>query len=209
MLNVPYQKVADCPSRHGMSDNIAPSLTLRVCQVFKQVLRGCTNGFEFGNETGQCSVSYNDVSSIEFFVHTIDRSLAIAPGGSQRVAFDFSGQPAPTGILITHAHPDHIGGLPKVQQATDAEVWCHPLEKPVIEGKQPIVVGFLIDLSNNTRIHWKTYQDAILELVWNLMPGDKRYTGYLISYANDAELRQQVALTAANLQEPARGAAGS
>ena len=55
--------------------------------------------------------------------------------------------------------------------------------------KQPIVVGFLIDLSNNTRIHWKTYQDAILELVWNLLPGDKRYTGYLISYANDAELR--------------------
>ena len=54
--------------------------------------------------------------------------------------------------------------------------------------KQPVVVGFLIDLSNNTRIHWKTFQDAILELVWNLLPGDKRYTGYLISYANDAEL---------------------
>src|ERR1035437_2845658 len=32
------------------------------------------------------------------------------------------------------------------------------------EEKQPIVAGFLIDLSNNSRIHWKTYQDAILEL---------------------------------------------
>ena len=42
-------------------------------------------------------------------------------------------------ILITHAHPDHIGSLPEVQQATGAEVWCHPLEKPVIEGQQPIV----------------------------------------------------------------------
>jgi len=50
------------------------------------------------------------------------------------------------------------------------------------------VVGFLIDLSNNSRIHWKIYQDAILELVWNMLPGDKRYTGYLISYANTADI---------------------
>ena len=54
--------------------------------------------------------------------------------------------------------------------------------------KQPIVVGFLIDMSNNTRLHWKRYQDSVMELVWNLLPGDKQYTGYLISYGNDAEL---------------------
>ena len=54
--------------------------------------------------------------------------------------------------------------------------------------KQPIVAGFLVDLSNNSRIHWKTYQDAILELVWHLLPGDKRYTGYLISYGNTADI---------------------
>jgi len=54
--------------------------------------------------------------------------------------------------------------------------------------RQPIVVGFLIDMSNSMRIHWSKYQDAILELVWNLLPGDPRYRGYLISYANEAEL---------------------
>jgi Ca-activated chloride channel family protein len=54
--------------------------------------------------------------------------------------------------------------------------------------KQPIVVGFLIDLSNSSKIHWKTYQDAILELIWGLLPGDPRYSGYLISYSNEAEL---------------------
>src|SRR5215472_3059947 len=27
---------------------------------------------------------------------------------------------------------------------------------------QPVVVGFLIDQSNNARIHWKKYQDAVI-----------------------------------------------
>ena len=53
---------------------------------------------------------------------------------------------------------------------------------------QPIVVGFLIDLSNSTRTHWGTYKDAIKELIWGLLPGDKRYTGYLITYSNEAEV---------------------
>ena len=54
--------------------------------------------------------------------------------------------------------------------------------------RQPVVIGFLIDQSNSSRIHWSKYQDAILELVWNLLPGDKKYTGYLIQYANTANL---------------------
>lgn len=54
---------------------------------------------------------------------------------------------------------------------------------------QPVVVGFLVDLSNNTRIHWKNYQDAAVELVLNLLPGDKKYSGYLISYSNEPELQ--------------------
>lgn len=56
---------------------------------------------------------------------------------------------------------------------------------------QPIVIGFLVDTSSNMRIHWKTFQEAILELVWGLLPGDpgnKRYSGYLITYGNGAEL---------------------
>jgi Ca-activated chloride channel family protein len=54
---------------------------------------------------------------------------------------------------------------------------------------QPVVVGFLIDLSNNSRIHWKLYQDAAIELVLNLLPGDKKFSGYLVSYGNQAELQ--------------------
>ncbi|MBI3207761.1 MAG: VWA domain-containing protein [Candidatus Solibacter usitatus] len=56
------------------------------------------------------------------------------------------------------------------------------------ERNQPVVVGFLLDLSNASRLHWKTYQEAARELVWNLLPGDSKYSGYLIGYHTEAEL---------------------
>ncbi len=56
------------------------------------------------------------------------------------------------------------------------------------ERSQPVVVGFLLDMSSATRIHWKVYQDAAIDLVLNLLPGDKKFSGYLVSYGNDAEL---------------------
>ncbi len=54
--------------------------------------------------------------------------------------------------------------------------------------KQPVVVGFLVDLSNSTRIHWSKYEEAIEELVLDLLPGDPRYAGYLIGYSSESEL---------------------
>ncbi len=54
---------------------------------------------------------------------------------------------------------------------------------------QPVVAGFLIDMSNAMKIHWKTYQDASTELILNLLPGDKKFSGYLITYGNEAELQ--------------------
>ena len=54
--------------------------------------------------------------------------------------------------------------------------------------KQPTVIGFLVDMSNNSTIHWQNYKDAVKEMVWGLLPNDKNYTGYLISFSNTAEL---------------------
>ncbi len=57
------------------------------------------------------------------------------------------------------------------------------------ERSQPVVAGLLVDTSNASRLHWKNYSDAAIELVQNLVPGDNpKFSGYLISYSNDAEL---------------------
>jgi VWFA-related protein len=57
------------------------------------------------------------------------------------------------------------------------------------ERSQPVVVGFLVDLSNSSRLHWKNYQDAAIELVQNIIPGDNpKFSGYLIGYSNTADL---------------------
>jgi len=56
------------------------------------------------------------------------------------------------------------------------------------ERNQPVVVGFLIDQSNANRLHWKNYQESAIELVLTLLPGDKRFSGYLVGYNTEAEL---------------------
>lgn len=56
------------------------------------------------------------------------------------------------------------------------------------ERNQPIVAGFLMDLSNASRIHWKEYQNAASDLILNLMPEGKNYSGFLIGYNSQADL---------------------
>lgn len=45
-----------------------------------------------------------------------------------------------TRILITHAHNDHVAGLPILRAATGAKVYCSAVEKPALEGDTPPVM---------------------------------------------------------------------
>jgi Ca-activated chloride channel family protein len=56
------------------------------------------------------------------------------------------------------------------------------------ERNQPVVVGFLLDMSTASNIHWKNFQNATEELIQNLLTGDPKYSGFLIDYAQDAEV---------------------
>ncbi len=51
-----------------------------------------------------------------------------------------------------------------------------------------MVIGFLLDLSSSSRLHWANFQNTATELVQNLLTGDPKYTGYLIDYAREPEV---------------------
>jgi glyoxylase-like metal-dependent hydrolase (beta-lactamase superfamily II) len=55
-------------------------------------------------------------------------------------------------ILVTHAHPDHIGGLWKLHALTGARVIASAIERPVIEGRAPIARRPLESLSRTGRL---------------------------------------------------------
>ena len=81
------------------------------------------------------------------------------------------------------------------------------------EQSQPIVIGFLIDTSNGMKIQWDKYREAATELMLNLLPGDKRYSGYLITYGNEPQLMSDTSNDSEKMVEklkkikPAGGAA--
>jgi len=53
---------------------------------------------------------------------------------------------------------------------------------------QPVVIGFLLDLSSTSQVHWESFQNAATELIQHLITGDPKYSGYLISYGSEAEI---------------------
>ncbi len=52
---------------------------------------------------------------------------------------------------------------------------------------QAVIVGFILDASNTARLYFKTYQEAIQDLTWALMPGDNQNKGFLVAYHTEPD----------------------
>lgn len=96
-------------------------------------------------------------------------------------------------VIVPVTVTDEKGRFVSNLELSDFRIFDQGKEQKIIyfnrERNQPVVVGFLLDMSNATRLHWKVFQEAAIDLVNTLMPGDKKYSGYLITYGNDAELQ--------------------
>jgi hypothetical protein len=55
--------------------------------------------------------------------------------------------------------------------------------------RQHTVIGFLVDMSSGAVTNWSYFKEATKEMVLGLLPNDKNYTGYLIAYSTQAELK--------------------
>lgn len=97
-----------------------------------------------------------------------------------------------TEVIVPVTVTDEKGRFVSNLSQDDFRVFDQGRQQKIIffsrEQGQPVVVGFLLDMSNTTRLHWKTFQEAALNLVWTLLPGDKKFSGFLITYSNEAEL---------------------
>ena len=111
-------------------------------------------------------------------------------GGQPNVRFTSTQTEVIVPVTVTDDHGKFISNLTKDDFRIFDEGRPQRITYFSHDSKQAsIVVGFLVDLSASSTIHWDKYQEMIQELMWELLPADDvRYSGYLITYANEAQL---------------------
>lgn len=69
-------------------------------------------------------------------VTLIDTGIELMAGGILRFLRELDAGPLKR-ILLTHAHPDHVGAIEKIRQQYPVPVFLHTREKPYAEGELP------------------------------------------------------------------------
>ncbi|MGD0015832.1 MAG: VWA domain-containing protein [Bryobacteraceae bacterium] len=108
-------------------------------------------------------------------------------------------QPAPirvqvNEVIVPVTVTDSKGAFISNLGRSDFRIFENGREQKIVyfsrERDQPVVAGFLLDLSSSSRVHWKAFQNTAMELVWMLLSEDRqrKYSGFLVTYSTDAEL---------------------
>jgi len=128
---------------------------------------------------------------------TSETTVRIAPVGPPAVSGEKSGSDEPIKISVNEVIvpvtvTDEKGRFVSDLEQKDFQVFeenkLQQMKFFTRERSQPVVIGFLLDMSTASRIHWKNFQNATVELIQNLLTGDPKYSGYLIDFAQDAEI---------------------
>ena len=123
-------------------------------------------------------------------IATIVLAVTLAPGPAARAQSPI--KVAVNEVIVPVTVTDDKGRFVSNLTKDDFKIYDEGKEQKIDffshEQSQPIVIGFLMDTSNGMKIHWDKYREAATELMLNLLPGDKKYSGYLVSYGNQPEL---------------------
>ena len=115
-------------------------------------------------------------------------SLALRPAARAQAPIQVSVNEVIVPVTVTDDKGRFVSNLTK----SDFHIFDENKEQKIDffshEQSQPVVIGFLVDTSNAMKIHWDKYKEATTELMLNLLPGDKKYSGYLITYGNEPQL---------------------
>ena len=98
---------------------------------------------------------------------------------------------APAGILLTHAHIDHIVGVAALKRATGAPVRLHPADRPLYDaaGGQATMFGMRIEVPpppDENWTHGEVYRFGACELQVRHVPGHA--PGHIVLYSVAAQV---------------------
>lgn len=131
------------------------------------------------------------------FIFALAMSLMVWSGYAQQAAPQQPIRVSVNEVVVPVTVTDDKGRFVSNLEQKDFQIFDEGKEQKIEfftrERNQPVVVGFLLDLSNNSRTQWKNWEIAAEGMVEQMLPDDnpdtrKRFSGYLIGFGNEAEL---------------------